>query len=157
MPSNYLLPILGLLSATCGIGGSNHLPGQDAQAVVAVVHKSNPVTALSAAQLRLLYIGEVRQWPDHRRVTLVQSDPDSSAFRGLLQIVLQMTAADYNRFALNLEFRGAEQLPLKTLHTTEAACNFVFNVPGAVGVVDPSALSSPACKDRVRILPVVVR
>ena len=123
-------------------------------ALVVVVNKSNPIAVITVNQLRVLYTGEMRQWPDKRRVILVQRELTSGAARTMMRAVLKMTAADYNRFLLNMEFRGEEALPLKTLNSTDAACNFVYNVPGAVGVLDESALSSQTCRDRVRILPV---
>ena len=122
--------------------------------LVTVVHKSNLVASLSANQLRALYLGETTQWSDHKRVILVRREPSSAAFGAVLLKVLKMSAAEYRRFIISLEFRGDEPLSLKTLNSNEAACNFVFNVPSAVAVLDQSALSDPGCS-RVKTLPVL--
>lgn len=123
-------------------------------AFVVIVHKSTSTETLSLKQLRFFYLGEIRQWPDHRRVVLIQRDPSSDGFKQLLEVVVRMSAAEYRRFQMNTEFRGDEPLTLKTLNSPESACNFVFNVPGALGIVESVALFSAACKERVKFVPI---
>ena len=111
-----------------------------------VVHKSNPTENLSVSQLRRLFLGTVREWPSHKRVILVHRDAISPVFQALLRTVLHMTAPEYQRHALNLEFRGEEPLSIKILNSNEAACKFVFNVPGAVGIIDAAAILNDQVK-----------
>ena len=82
-----------------------------------------------------MFLGQTREWPNHRPVTLVRCEAYDPATAALLRDVLQMTAVEYGRHLLRVEFQGQEPLRLKTLHSAQSACEFVSNVPGAIAIV----------------------
>jgi hypothetical protein len=101
-----------------------------------IVNKSNPLDSITKKQLRDLLLGEVTRWSDKQHVTLVEREAGSRTLQKMLQAVLKMSEAEYTRWLLDMEFR-AQTLPLiKTLNSDEGANEFVFNVPGAVAIID---------------------
>lgn len=130
-------------------------PVPEPPSLVVAVNKVNPVGNITGNELRFMFTGEIRLWPDKRKITLVQLDEHSAASRAMMRSIVKMTMPQYRQQMLNMEFRGTEALPLKTLNSSEAACNFIYNVPGAVGVLEESARSIPGCQDRVRFLPAI--
>ena len=119
-----------------------------------IVNKSNPVSNIAVDDLRRMLLGEVRQWDSRRRVTIVQRDAGSAAFQTSLDLVMRMTASEYRRILLNGEFRGDAPLSIKTLNSPNTACEFVFNVPGALAVVEADAAMMPPCLELAKVIPV---
>lgn len=122
--------------------------------VAVIVNKLNPVGNIEMVQLRRLILGEVRQWANQRRVTIVHRDPQSAAYQMSLDVVVHMTAGEYRRFLLNQEFRGGEPIGSKTLNSAKSACEFVYNVPGAIAVVEAESALTPQCSYLVKVLTV---
>ena len=115
-----------------------------------VVNKSNPLDSISKKQLRGLLLGEIAQWPNKQSVTLVEREASSQAFQKMLRLVLNMSEAEYARWLLQIEFRGATPPLIKTLNSDEGANKFVFNVRGAVAITD--AIPSGAISSEVKVL-----
>jgi hypothetical protein len=116
-----------------------------------IVHQTNPTTGLRAVELNALFSGEARRWPNGSRVVLVERDSNSVGFNFLLHRVLNLSPSQYKRHLANIEFKGEEPVIVKVLNSGPAACRFVFNVPGAIGLIEAASLSSPECKD-VRVI-----
>jgi ABC-type phosphate transport system substrate-binding protein len=116
-----------------------------------IVHETNPTTGLRVAELNALFSGEARRWRNGSRVVLVERDSDSAGFKFLLHRLLNMSPTQYKRSLANIEFKGEEPAIVKVLNSGPAACRFVFNVPGAIGLVEATSLSSPECQD-VRVI-----
>jgi hypothetical protein len=116
-----------------------------------IVHQTNPATGLRVAELNALFSGEAPRWPNGSRVVLVERDPDSAGFKFLLHHLLDMSQAQYKRHLATIEFKGKEPAIVKVLNSGPASCRFVFNVPGAIALVEAVSLSSPECKD-VRVI-----
>jgi len=110
-----------------------------------VIHQSNPSVDLRLADLRAFFDGASKRWPNGSNVVLVERDAISPAFRFLLQGVLNMTASEYKRNLTRIEYSGGSRVNVKTLNTEGAACKFVFNVPGAIALIETSSLSLAEC------------
>jgi hypothetical protein len=111
-----------------------------------IVHISNPNREFRMADLRSLFSGATRRWPDRQRVVLAESDPAGSASKYLLGGLLGTSPAEYKRRLANIEFIGEEGAILRTLNSDTAACKFVFNVPSAIGLVEAASLQTPECR-----------
>lgn len=127
---------------------------QPATLLAVIVNKNNPVGNIELAELRRLILGEVRQWSNNRRVTIVHRDASSAAYSVTLDRVARMTPAEYRRLKLNQEFRGEAPSTSKTLNSAKSACEFVFNVPGAIAVVEASFALQPPCLELAKVLSV---
>jgi hypothetical protein len=110
-----------------------------------VVHRSNPNTNLRFTDVQAFFAGAVKQWPNGSKVVLVERDTGSAAYRFLLTRLLHMSATEYKRRLASIEFAGDAPVSIKILNSEEAACKFVFNVPGAIALIEMNSLRAPEC------------
>jgi hypothetical protein len=111
----------------------------------AVVHQSNPTHNLRFRELLSLFQGASREWPNSSVVVLVERDAGSEPFRYLMERLLNTTPGEYKRSLQNIEYRGEAPVSIKILNSDAAACQFVFNVPSAIAIVETGSLALPAC------------
>ena len=123
-----------------------------ASSVAVIVHMDNPTEDLSNNELRDLLLGVTSQWPNRRKVIVVEREPGSPVLDTLLHKCLNVTLNEYNRQLLGLEFRGKKPAVIKTLRSDDGACGFVFNVPGAIGFISDGSLSLASCRGQVKVL-----
>jgi ABC-type phosphate transport system substrate-binding protein len=121
-----------------------------ANGLAVVVNKGNATEGLSMAQLRRLLLGDMRNWPDKQKVSLVAPDPQSTAFKCLLSAVVRMTDIEYRRFIASAQFRGEEPVDIHTAGSGPAAAKMVSGSAGAIGIVEAGTL--PAISSSVRVL-----
>jgi ABC-type phosphate transport system substrate-binding protein len=134
-----------------GIAGTSASPAPKPSFDV-IVNLANATFEASANDLREVLLGNRRQWPNRRRITVVQRDHGSTVVADVLRSVLGMSASEYNRYLLDMEFRGKGAVPVKAMASDEAICDFVSNAPGAIGFVPSGALGLPLCRSNIRIL-----
>ena len=118
---------------------------EPARTFAAVVHPSNPTHNLRLRDLLSLFEGDSRQWPNGSGVVLVERDTRSAPFRYLMERLLNTTPGEYKRRLQNIEYRGDAPVSIKILNSDSAACQFVFNVPSAIAIVETESLASQAC------------
>jgi hypothetical protein len=64
--------------------------------VAVIVHKSNPVTAMTVAQLRMILLGAGAKWPDGNRITVVLTPAGQPERTRALRVVCGMSETDFN-------------------------------------------------------------
>ena len=116
---------------------------QEAEPLVIVVNRGNPMTEISLSDLRRLFRGQRSRWTNGRRVTLVMRDPGAPERDAMLRSLYGLDEEEYRRTFLQAVFSGEASDGPKTLASTNGVLRFVFNVPGAIGYVrardvDPS-------------------
>lgn len=136
--------IIGV-AASCLLGVSNQparagasAPGEtnpSEQNLAIIVNTSNPVGSLSMSELRHVFLGERRHWPNGRRITLVMMEPGQPERKALIREVCQMTETDFSQHFLHGVFTGEVFVSPKTLASPVGVRKFIFNVPGAIGYV----------------------
>jgi hypothetical protein len=143
----YTLQLLAALMALAALD-----PGAEpASGFAAVVHPSNPMRDLRLRDLTSFFEGTSRQWPNSAPVVLVERDPASPPYHYLMAHLLNTTPVEYKRRLQNIEYSGAAPVPIKVLNSDAAACQFVFNVPSAIAIVEIASVASQACT-QVRVL-----
>jgi hypothetical protein len=110
-----------------------------------IVHQSNPTKNMRVADLRAFFAGMNGKWPHGSKVVLVERDAGSAAFQFLMHNVLNMSAAEYKRRLASIEFAGEAPVNVKVLNSEEAACKFVFSVPGSLALIETNSLRATAC------------
>ena len=136
-----------------GIAGAAAKP-EAGPTFTVIVHRANATVQVSPDELRDVLLGNRREWPNHRRITVVQGDARSALVVRMVRTVLNMSVSEYNRYLLDLDFRGKPPVPLKAMASDEAVCDFVSIAPGAIGFIPPDAAANPACGDKVRVVAV---
>ncbi len=112
-----------------------------------IVHKSSPVDDIAIADLRKMLTGALRTWPDSNPIVLVQQPDSSPGQKRMLQLVLKTNPAAYNRSLLRAQFQGGLVPTIKVINSDANAIAFVWNVPGALSMVDSTlAAASPHVK-----------
>jgi hypothetical protein len=119
--------------------------GADPAGFAAVVHQSNPIHNLRFGDLLSMFEGASREWPNGSRVVLVERDAGSAPFRYLIGHLLNTTPGEYKRSLQSIEYRGDLPVSIKILNSDAVACQFVFNVPSAIAIVETGSLALPAC------------
>ncbi|HYL78694.1 MAG TPA: hypothetical protein VEU96_31170 [Bryobacteraceae bacterium] len=133
--------IIGTLAAAFAIGA----PANSPRTFSVVVHQSNSTSNLRFSDLQAFFSGHGKRWPNGSNVVLVERSPDSPAFRFLLDRVLSMSPGEYKRRLANIEFMGDAPVNLKILNSEEAACKYVFNVPGSIALIETESLQTSVC------------
>jgi hypothetical protein len=101
------------------------------------------------AQLRKLFLGDVRTWPDKKPVVLIRGDASNEVFKCVLSAVVRMSDAEYRRYILSAEFRGGDPLAIKTANSGAASAKIVVSSVGSVAVILAGELPAIAASVRV--------
>ncbi len=103
------------------------------QAIAVVVDRDNPLSDIGVEELRSLFLGKRREWPDGTRAVPVnlEAGPPHHAF---CTTVLRMSEADYERYWIDEKVRGAGTGP-RPLSSSSLVIRLVARVRGAVGYV----------------------
>ncbi len=132
---------IGTVAAAFAIGAPASLP----RTFAVVVHQSNATSGLRFSDLQAYFLGHSKKWSNGSNVVLVERSPESPAFHFLLDRVLNMSAVEHRRRLANIEFMGEAPVNLKVLNSEEAACKYVFNVPGSIALIETGSLQTPEC------------
>ena len=126
----------GVDAARSGSAAARPVAASPARTHLAViVNRSNPIDALGRAELRALFLAERTTWGHGRRVTVTLREPGQAERTAALRLIYGMSEADLTRHFLHQTFTGGSSGGPRTLATAEGVKRFVFNVPGAIGVV----------------------
>ena len=136
-----ILPLIAVLLAAPTLDYA----AEPARTFAAVVHPSNPTHNLRFGDLLSIFEGASRGWANGSRVVLVERDTGSAPFQYLMGRLLNTTPGEYKRRLQNIEYRGDAPVSIKILNSDSAACQFVFNVPSAIAIVETESLASQAC------------
>jgi hypothetical protein len=136
--------LLALMAALWGAPLLDHA-ADPPRTFAAVVHQSNSTHNLRFNDLLSIFEGATREWPNRSRVVLVERDAASAPFQYLIGRLLNTTPGGYRRSLQNIEYRGEAPVSIKVLNSDAAACQFVFNVPSAIAIVQTQSLALPAC------------
>jgi len=105
----------------------------EAQVIAIVVDRDNPKSDIGVEELRSLFLGKRREWPDGTRA--VPIDLESGAPRhAFCSAVLRMSEAEYERYWVDQRVRGAGTSP-RSVSSPGLVIRLVARVRGAVGYV----------------------
>jgi hypothetical protein len=107
---------------------------------VLVVNRNNPVDTVTAAQLRNMVFAAQTKWASGRRTTVVLLDPGSIERRLFAWACCRLSPAEFEKALLQSVFVGETVGGPKVVSSATAVKKFVFNVPGAIGVIDAADL-----------------
>jgi hypothetical protein len=117
-----------------------------------VVHKMSKIDNVTLSDVRRMFTGDLRAWPDGSLVVVIEQPAESPTQQRTLRILLKTTPANYNRQLLQTHFQGKQLPTIKVLNSDASAIRFVLNLPGAITVVDGAAtVAAPAGVKILRI------
>jgi ABC-type phosphate transport system substrate-binding protein len=120
---------------------------QQAHAELAIIaHRDNAMMGISRDQLKRIYLGKSRSFPDGRSAKAVDQAVDSQARDQFNRKVLQMTESKRKSYWSRLVFTGKGKPP-KSLNGDTAVLEWVANHPDGLGYITGSKVSK-----RVKVL-----
>ena len=99
-----------------------------------IVNRANPIASVSRRELRAIFLGEQSTWQHGRRTTPALREPGHPERAAALRLIYGMSEADSAAISCIARSRAAAPR-VRTLATAEGVKRFVFNVPGAIGLV----------------------
>jgi phosphate transport system substrate-binding protein len=139
---NRLSLISGALVAAVGLALLEGPPGfaeaaqpAEADALALIVHRSNPITALTLNEVRRIFLLETQTWPHGRKITVVLREKGQRERTEAIPLLCGLSEADFDRHVLFQTFRGLVAQEPRAIRSAAAMLRFVFNVPGAIGYV----------------------
>jgi len=118
-------------------------------ALAIIVNRNNPIASLGRRELRALFLGERTTWPHGRRVTLVLREPGVPERAAAVRLIAGMSEDDLARHFIHQTFSGAGASGPRALATADGVKRFVFNVPGAIGVIRAADLDDTVKSVRI--------
>ena len=114
-----------------------------------IVHRANPVTSISRAELSAIYMKRARSWPDGMEIIAVEQPARSRVREQFSRVVHGKSVAFVTRYWQRLIFAG-RGVPPPELKSTEAIIDFVRARRGSIGYIE--AGTSPG--DGVKVIAV---
>ena len=104
--------------------------------VAVVVNADTPVTDLSLAEVRKVFLGERQYWNAKLPVVLLIRAPVARERDLVLRVIYQMTEAQFKQFWVAKIFRAEVTAPPKIVYSNDLQFELVSAIPGAIAFVD---------------------
>ncbi len=123
---------LPLLVQSNSLAAAAHVPA-------VVVSPKNPATNLSLGDLRKIFSGDKRTWPDGTRVKLFTRAPRTIEFAALLKL-LGKSEADYKQYWTSKVYQGEAESEPMVLPSEGMQREALAAYPGAISLVDADTI-----------------
>ncbi|MGH9859453.1 MAG: substrate-binding domain-containing protein [Candidatus Acidiferrales bacterium] len=133
------LLVAGLaLTPALATGAAAYLAGQRSNPadIAIVVHSDTPVTELTIAEVRKIFLGEQQYWSAKLPVVLLIRAPAARERDVVLRVIYEMTEPQFKRYWIAKIFRAEAATAPKTMYSNQMALELVTAVPGAIAFVD---------------------
>ncbi|HZQ95358.1 MAG TPA: hypothetical protein VFA67_10150 [Candidatus Sulfotelmatobacter sp.] len=134
------LGLAGIVLALCAnLAAQSH--GVD---VAVVVHPDTPVSDLSLADVRKVFLGDRQYWTSNLPVVLLIRAPVARERNVVLKIIYQMSEAQFKQYWIAKIFRAESASAPKVVYSNDMANDLVTAVPGAIAFIDAREVRSGA-------------
>ncbi len=136
------MPNPGTFAAACAalLALSAHTPAARASPeVVVITNPANSTVALTASEIRRLYLGLDAFLPDGTPAQPVDQQVENPVHREFYEKIVRMDEGELRRFWAGLIFTG-QATPPQTVSGDEEVKRFVANYRGGIGYVGPGAV-----------------
>ncbi|MCI0364510.1 MAG: hypothetical protein L0219_11535 [Phycisphaerales bacterium] len=133
------IALLGLaLTLALATGATAYLAAQRSNPadIAIVVHSDTPVTDLTIAEVRKLFLGEQQYWSAKLPVVLLIRAPAARERDVVLRLIYEMTEPQFKRYWIAKIFRAEAATAPKTVYSNDMAQELVAAVPGAIAFVN---------------------
>jgi len=117
--------------------------------VAVVVHPDTPVSDLSLADVRKVFLGDRQYWTSNLPVVLLIRAPVARERNVVLKIIYQMSETQFKQYWIAKIFRAESALAPKVVYSNDMANDLVTAVPGAIAFIDAREVRSGAKVVRV--------
>jgi len=122
-----------------------------AERIVIIVHKDNPVTLLTASEVKLYYLRRIKKrWPDIDKNIRPADRKKKCDERDAFYSILGLSETQIEQYFVNKQLQNAERPPDK-LATESEMITFVAEEIGAIGYMKASSVT-PEVLAKVRVV-----
>jgi ABC-type phosphate transport system substrate-binding protein len=126
---------------------SGQVPAAEGLAIV--VHRANPIDALTRQELRRIFMLDTQTWPHGRKITVVLREKGQPERAEAIRLICGLSEPEFERHVLYQTFRGSVDRAPRSIQSASAMLRFIFNTPGAIGYVHADEVD-----DTVKVLPI---
>jgi hypothetical protein len=123
-----------VLAATTLLASESGLPAPAEPSFRVIVHRSNPISAISREQLSAVFMKRLSQWPDRVDVVPADHPPEAHVRDQFSSVVHGKNTAYVIRYWHRLIFAG-RGIPPKEVSNDEDAISFVRAHRGAISYI----------------------
>jgi ABC-type phosphate transport system substrate-binding protein len=147
MPSLFRTGVLSLtIAASVAVALPMRAAAQTRSGDLAiVVNAETPVSKLSFAELRQVFLGDRQYWTKDVAVVLLIRAPTSAERDAVLNVIYQMKEPQFKQYWIAKIFRAEISSPPKIVYSNESAISLVSAVPGAIAFI-PATDVKPGLK-----------
>lgn len=113
-----------------------------------IVHKDNPISALTMAQARAILTGDQQEWSSGKRIKLFLPGEAQDAKGPFLKKVVGMTAGEFKQHWQAMLYQNRISKFPKATKSDGLALRIVSRVKTAIAIVSPQSVN-----DKVKVLP----
>jgi ABC-type phosphate transport system substrate-binding protein len=143
--------MIGFLAAAAITLGVAATASAQERSVAIIVNASNKVAKLTDSELRNLFTGGVTFWPGDVRVKIIMRPATTTAGKGFLAEVLQMTPTRFRQHWTKLQLSGLGVSPTEAGELDDVV-TLVAGNPGAISYVHASEVAKVGDNARVRVI-----
>jgi ABC-type phosphate transport system substrate-binding protein len=137
MPIRWKIACGMLVLASLSLFGPQRLFAQTHDVDIAVVvQPDTPVSNLSLAEVRKIFLGDRQYWTANTPVVLLIRAPVARERNVVLKVIYQMSESQFKQYWIAKIFRAESVSAPKVVYSNDMASDLVTALPGAIAFVD---------------------
>jgi hypothetical protein len=104
--------------------------------IAVVVHPDTPISNLSLAEVRKVFLGDRQYWSTNVPVVLLIRAPVARERNVVLKIIYQMSESQFKQYWIAKIFRAESASAPKVVYSNDMANELVRAIPGAIAFID---------------------
>lgn len=104
--------------------------------IAVVVNADTPVTDLSLAEVRRIFLGDRQYWNSKLGIVLLMRAPTARERDVVLRVIYQMSEEQYKQYWVAKVYRSEVTVAPKVVYSDNMQYELVSAMPGAIAVVD---------------------
>lgn len=133
MRAKQKLLVIPLLAVMCGAALAQKSHDVD---IAVVVHPDTPISNLSLADVRKVFLGDRQYWSTNVPVVLLIRAPVARERDVVLKTIYQMSEAQFKQYWIAKIFRAESASAPKVVYSNDMANELVGAIAGAIAFID---------------------
>src|SRR3954463_15094150 len=133
----FLLVVLALLGFVAAAPGQTQRPSSD---IAVVTNPETPVTELSLADVRKVFLGERQYWNSNMPVILLVRAPVAREREVVLKNIYQMTESQFKQYWVAKIFRSEAVSAPKIVYSADMTNQLLAVIPGSIAFMEAKAV-----------------
>jgi ABC-type phosphate transport system substrate-binding protein len=104
--------------------------------IAVVMHPDTPISNLSLAEVRKVFLGDRQYWSTNIPVVLLIRAPVARERDVVLKIIYQMSESQFKQYWIAKIFRAEAATAPKVVYSNDMANELVTAIPGAIAFID---------------------